>query len=169
MARDRARSSFTVEVRRGRGSTGSTSETPDLKRVLWRGVDLAAATPPEPVAPPPEPSRDVFQAAARPTAAPKRILPSLIGGPAAEPEVDVKVALAKPARSPRPRVARPVQAAAIDGPVAVAKSPLPRADQAPPVERTAEQSPRTRQKTWRGDRVLKAGERWKRRLPRACW
>lgn len=165
MARDRARSSFTVEVKRGR--VPLSTESVDPRRSLWRGLDLAA-----------EANRfDVLQRDLEPTAAPARapemaspaaargrILPSLIAPPEPVAETPAKaeprprVARASPVRRPR-SPSPPVEAVVEARPIA---KPVP----AEPVIRPAE-TPRRR--VARGDRVLRAGERWKRRLPRACW
>jgi hypothetical protein len=186
MARDRARSSFTVEVRRGR----STPIETDPKRSLWRGLDLAGeaarhdgvpqaaaaqAAPPPRAAVAPQ-ARDLF--AARPAAplreAP-RILPSLMQAPALVEEAP------EPAREEKlPRVRRVRQRAVAA--VQPIYEPDPdevfddaeEADEVAPVaqettEAVAGETIRLRRRAPRGERVLRAGERWKRRLPRALW
>ena len=179
MARDRARSSFTVEVRRGR----STPVETDPKRALWRGHDLAGesarheaitrAAEPAPVAS--QATSDLFAARApvvlRET---PRVLPSLLAGPALieepalPPERDEPLPRVRRAR--RPRAERPTEAP-LAGP-----DPDEVFDEAPeaifaPVPATEDQAEplRLRRRAPRDERVLRAGERWKRRLPRALW
>lgn len=183
MARDRARSSFTVEVRRGR----STPVETDPKRALWRGLDLAGeGARHDAVAGPASaasaaPARDVFaarQPAPAPGAAP-RILPSLIEAPApaedasAPPETEERLPRVRRARAPRP-TPEPIFAGpdldedpdevfdedddSSGGPALVGGLSDP-----------GTAAPRLRRREPRGERVLRAGERWKRRLPRALW
>ena len=196
MARDRARSSFTVEVRRGR----STPVETDPKRALWRGHDLAGeaarheavATTAEPVAAAAS-ARALF--ARMPSTVPgreaPRILPSLIEAPApveeaaAPAQADERLPRVRRAR--RPRAERPSPEPEFLVPEFLAPDLLgpdpdevfdEEADDASdglPGAVLAEGSPealaepRLRRRQPRGERVLRAGERWKRRLPRALW
>ena len=182
MARDRARSSFTVEVRRGRTSGIDA----DPKNSLWRGLDLAGeaarhdgiATPAPRSAAGSPASPDPF--AQRPRVQPRetlqgRVLPSLLPTTnlveESQPEPEASEILA---RVRRPRPVRPtskaVEAVVADGVVEIVSDDDADGD-APTVEAAAGAvvQPRLRRREPRGERVLRAGERWKRRLPRSLW
>lgn len=177
MARDRARSSFTVEVRRGR----TTGIETDPKRSLWRGLDLAGeAARHEPVmtpaAAPAIPTRDPFAprpAARRPDAPQGRVLPSLLP---TEPTLVEEPAPEPPAPEVLPRVRRPRPArvraeTVLESPVtAVVEDDAQDTDaDEPGTVSDPLGQPRLRRRAPRGERVLRAGERWKRRLPRSLW
>ncbi|GJE31798.1 DNA-binding protein [Methylobacterium oxalidis] len=166
MSRSRVRRPFTVEVKsNGRQSHGLAipSRVPDPPRPTARLLDeaslwLRAERLPEHVSPAPE-------------AEPRRILPSLLVAEAPEPAPEPPVAKepplprvrrvkARPARAPAADRPEPVVQAALDQPIVV---PVP----AGPAPEPA-QTPRRRN----GPKLLPdlaRGERWKRRLPRACW
>ena len=187
MTRHRARPSFTVEIKRNRNASLSLHEDPGRERAaqaLWHGTPLAEAphrphvletafaraeTSTKPPASKPAPSTPA-----------RRVLPSLIQPIAADPEPTPPSPIESPApkaRATRPAVAVKPRRKAVPAPAPrrvemaapiIAPPPL-QVQTAPPIaqERSAEE--RGRRYTRRKPPELKAGERWKRRLPRACW
>ena len=199
MTRHRARPSFTVEIKRPRSSALPFQDDPDRQRAaqsLWRGTPLAEARAHvlESTFAVSEPRPDpgaIFAdrttttrtttpgttSKAEPAGPSRRVLPSLIQ-PEPEPVAAPVVAEAPVEAAPRPaRAARPALTArrtpapreaapASPGPVE-APRPAPQPMPAAVIE-TAEGAPERRHVP-RGRQALKAGERWKRRLPRILW
>ncbi|MDR7039356.1 hypothetical protein J2X36_004130 [Methylobacterium sp. BE186] len=175
MSRSRVRRSFTVEVKsNGRQSLGlaipsrvpaptpvSSARALDAES-LW----LKAERVPEHVSPAP-------QAEAR------RVLPSLLVAEAPAPEPEMRTFEEPPlprVRRVKPRTARSTMAEpATSGsplPKAARVEPelLPAADASPLLLPTAAEPPAGRRRTVaKATPELARGERWKRRLPRACW
>jgi hypothetical protein len=174
MLRKQTRRSFTVETKGGanQGRAIITAKAPRVPRKTVKSAPVApqVAFPWElPATAPAETARD---------SEPRRILPSLITWEPSEPEpvpalptepplphvrrVAPSVSLEAPRRRGRPRKVVPE-------PMDVAPS-IPEA--APPTPQLAPASP-SQARPMRGDRSeaagLARGERWKRRLPRACW
>lgn len=183
MTRNRVRRSFTVEVK-GRGRSGlnlheavkSSSPPPS---VLWAGTGLSQelaqlAEDPVSTAAPSPAKQPVVTIEAR------RVLPSLLVAEpiAVEPEP-------APAREPRlPRVRRAAECMEVkpkrkpsEKPTTSTLSwpPEPVSQFRPPAVPVAAQDlalsakPRTVKVRSKAKPTLKAGEKWKRRLPRACW
>ena len=184
MLRKQARRSFTVEIKH---STTSGRSFIPIKppQALGRGKHLASPT---------SSSASIFEQKASLTsvtgeaAEPRRILPSLIvwEPSAPEPEFDVQ----PEAPLPRVRRAGPLQEAAKEAPHRRGKPPQLKLEPEPaaetaivihdePVRPRPEGSvssgslPKTPVPSPRNTRPDAAGlsraERWKRRLPRACW
>lgn len=178
MSRQRVRRSFTVEVKSG-ARQGSASDIPN------RLTAAAEPTPRSPVWP-----WDAAPASSPQTPAPaaterRRILPSLLPTQALEAEPEPE-----PIEEPLPRVRRVAMPATgepprkrgrprkiplaempasngevFEAPVAVEAIPdVPELRGVP-----AEGASRPRTTGRAEEQVLRRGERWKRRLPRACW
>ncbi|WP_430912323.1 hypothetical protein [Methylobacterium sp. sgz302541] len=157
MSRQRVRRSFTVEVKSGTRQSAS----------LMIPSRVQAAPRPEPVR---APAWDIFAPAA--PAAP-RVLPSLLV-PEAPPEAEPAPVAAEPPLPRVRRVKRVVKAAAPlrdepEAAVAEADAPSPDEDAAgSPSPALPERSAKRRLAAGAGA-PLRRGERWKRRLPQACW
>lgn len=172
MRHPRVRRPFSVESRGSNRESGSVA-IPKRVPPSPQPQPLAAAKATRPlfdpwaaVTAPPEP------------AAARRILPNLMTPPepALEPEAEAPVR-----DEPLPRVRRVKVKAAAARPAsrpaapkevpAIAPPPLAAAPVERPVEIAA--APILRTAPWRGERkeraALPAGQRWKARLPRACW
>lgn len=166
MRHPRVRRPFVVESR-GSGRDGSTIAIP--KRI--QHSPSASSKPSAHAAAPLFDPWAAVTAPAEPIAAPRRILPNIM--PELEPsvaEAEVDVPAPEETRLPRvrrvkPPAPRPVVTVA---PPVVAPPPAPIV---PQVARTEPSSPaRPISRLDRGDRSkLPAGQRWKARLPRACW
>lgn len=177
-----------VEVKRTRSSTSSLADAFGRNRSgagLWQGVPLRVDAPTSPRREP-EP-RPILIVTAEPDSRPApRVLPSLVPMYVpSEPEPLEEAAKASPA-SRRPRAARRPSAPRTE-PEAASTSPEPTvapevsiappatvepsaASLMPPEHAVSPTQPRTDRRE-RGERQpeLRRGERWKRRLPRACW
>lgn len=174
MLRKQTRRSFTVETKHG-ANQGRTFITAKVPRVPWEAARsiptvLSSVFEPAPVAPAPTEAMKGIK--------PRRILPSLItwepseleAAPSLPSEPSLprvrRVGPSVPPEAPRRRGRpRKVTLEAVDAaPVILEAEPLA------PVSVLA--SPSTVRPVW-GDRSktagLPRGERWKRRLPRACW
>jgi hypothetical protein len=193
MTRNRARPSFTVEIKRTRNSplVAAPGESPRLPsetpkpaaRNLWAGTGLieeaTAATQsgrfddPAPALPP---ARAPAAASAAPS---RRVLQSLIlppePPPPPEPEPGEEEEPMYRIRRRRPAAPRPASTGFVwpedwpdEPPVAAAPAPVPAPPAPAPVAlaavRTEAEAPRPK----RREDDLRVGERWKRRLPRYC-
>jgi hypothetical protein len=184
MTRNRVRRSFTVEVK-SRGRPGSnlheaTKSSSPPPSVLWAGTDLSRelarlAEAPATIADPAPAEKPVEKVEAR------RILPSLlVAEPIAvepEPILTREPRLPRVRRVPERKKAKP-KLEAVETPTSSAppRAPVPApqvsARAAAPVAVQAvvpvpeQRAVKARNKV---EPTLKAGERWKRRLPRVCW
>jgi hypothetical protein len=175
MSRNRERRSFTVAAKSS-GQSGFVTipvkapRVPQAARQALAPAVSAAFSDPVPAATPPA------------DLSPRRILPSLIAweapAPEPEPEYTPEPPLPRvrrvtpqgtlddaPRRRGRPRK-HPLPAETV-APVAQAIEPEP-IPVASPVAQTRPAAPAQRRVQPEGAR-LRLGERWKRRLPRACW
>ncbi|WP_407523809.1 hypothetical protein [Methylobacterium oryzisoli] len=183
MTRNRVRRSFTVEVK-GRGRSGlnlheATKSSSPPPSVLWAGTGLSQelaqlADDPVSTAAPSPAKQSVEKVEAR------RVLPSLL---VAEP-ITVEPEPA-PVREPRLQRVRRVsermkakpKREASEKPTAqtISWPREPVSQFQPPAVPVAAQAlapstkPRTVKVRSKAEPTLRAGERWKRRLPRACW
>lgn len=172
MLRSRVRRSFTVEIKSKSRQTPSWPETTVPQPVNWAALDPA----------PEAPASFGAEAAAPPAPAekPRRILPSLI---VAEPEPVAPEPLAMRERPlPRVRRAKSQQIRAEMprtvpswSPADLHEDPVPQAPQAQRQAAPQSVSPapaaapaRSVVKPRTSKPALRPGERWKRRLPRAC-
>jgi len=174
MLRKQTRRSFTVEIKGGahQGRAIIATKAPRTPRKTAKSAPVGpqVAFPWElPTTAPAETAKD---------AEPRRILPSLITWEPSEPEP----ALALPSEAPLPRVLRVAPLVGLEAPRRrgrprkVVPEPMDVAptipEAAPPTPQLAPASP-SQARHMRGDRSetagLARGERWKRRLPRACW
>ena len=184
MTRNRVRRSFTVEVKSRSRLASSVHEAPKSSSpppsVLWAGTDLSRELARLAEAPVAIADRAPAQKVVEKIEA-RRVLPSLL---AAEP-ITVEPAPA-PVREPRlPRVRRVSERTKVqpklDAVSAPANSAASRSrplagktgDRASPVGPVLNAAPVAVLRTMKARRKVepapKAGERWKRRLPRACW
>ncbi|WP_375455192.1 DNA-binding protein [uncultured Methylobacterium sp.] len=173
MLRSRVRRSFTVEIKSKSRQTPSWPEATAPQPVNWAALDPA----------PEAPASSGAEAAAPPAPAekPRRILPSLIVAES-EPEAPEPVA-ARERPLPRVRRATSQQVRAETSRTAPSWSLadlhedlVPQAAQAQrqaapqPVSLAPAAAPaRNAVKPRTSGPALRPGERWKRRLPRACW
>lgn len=173
MLRKQTRRSFTVETKGGahQGRAIITAKAPRVPRKTAQSAPVAPL-----VAFPWEPPTTAQTEIAR-GAEPRRILPSLITWEPSEPEP----APALPTEPPLPRVRRVAPTESLEAPrrrgrpQKVVPEPMDVVpvvlEAAPPALLPVPASPP--QRPVRGDRSdaagLARGERWKRRLPRACW
>ncbi|MCJ2013539.1 hypothetical protein [Methylobacterium sp. J-076] len=114
-------------------------------------------------------------APSEPTAAARRILPNIMAPPEPDPLEPEAMAPPREAALPRVRRAKPRAAVAAPRPAALAEAPAatpprPVAIAEPARDTAAPPSLRPSLRTDRSGRAaLPAGQRWKARLPRACW
>jgi len=177
-----------VEVRGTRTSTASLADAFGRSRPgtsLWQGVPLRAETPTMPRREPDPPLAPIQKVEPNARPAP-RILPSLVPMfVPSEPEPQEEAAepiraTRKPRAVRKPRAARtvpkPVSAPAESRATAETRVAVPAAVEPPTVSAPASTLPAlgTQPRTDRRERrqrgpELRRCERWKRRLPRACW
>jgi hypothetical protein len=168
MRHPRVRRPFVVESR-GSGRDGSAIAIP-------KRVQLSPSASSKPSAHAAAPLFDPWAAVtapAEPIAAPRRILPNIMPAPEPEPsgaETEAKVPAQEETRLPRVRRVKPPapRPAVTVAPPVVAPPPAPIVPQMARPEPSGPARPVSRLE--RGDRsTLPAGQRWKARLPRACW
>jgi hypothetical protein len=192
MKRSRVQRPFTVEIKSRNRQTGSLQDQPSVPSPavpsgLWAGLNLQGDLIDRPETPPPseaEAPRKVEPRAPEPEK--RRVLPSLLA-PAPEPVETDAAPTAEPrlprvrrvAAKPRPQ-AQPAWAEALAEPDAPAPRRsgivVPSAQSAPEASDRSDSElgaselalARLRRER-RGLPGLRAGERWKRRLPRSCW
>lgn len=177
-----------VEVKRTRSATSSLADAFGRNRpgaALWQGVPLRVDAPTAPRREPQPPLIVIERSDPDARSAP-RVLPSLVPMYVpSEPEPLEEAVKASPA-SRRPRAARKPSAARTEpgaastppeplvAPEASSAAPAPvepsAASLMPPEHAASPTQPRTdrRERSTRHPE-LRRGERWKRRLPRACW
>jgi hypothetical protein len=175
---------FTVEVKNTRPSRVALADTttrPRENQTLW--WDLPTETAEKPAVAQPAPAAPV--ASAPPEAPARRVLPSLMPMFTTEDEPDTAVdeapsierlprvrrakVAAKPAtkRAPKAEAARPIftPSPAVSRPAPAPSAPVPARAA---VNQPAAMPTRAIRLSRQAD-TLKAGERWKRRLPRHLW
>ena len=180
---------FTVEIKHTRTSRGSLSDATARSRKSndpWQGLPLIADDKPAEVKPV-QPVSVASSEAAQLEAPARRVLPSLVPTFAMPVELEVQAVHEAPAPERLPRVRRvkppaePVQKSAARvsarrGPPAgpavqprVKPAAVPAAITAPVMTpQPAVAQARTARRGPQG-KTLRAGERWKRRLPRVLW
>ncbi len=177
-----------VEVKRTRSSASALADAFGRGRSaknLWQGVPLRVEAPTSPRREPEQPVTSLQKAELAAQPAP-RVLPSLVPmfvPSEPEPQEDAAESI-RVARKPRaerkPRTARtvpkPVSATVGLKTVAETRVAVPAAaePQAVSVPLLTPPAPAAQPHTVRRERIqhhpeLRRGERWKRRLPRACW